>query len=186
MSHYGELIVFTTDSGLEPRDLIVRGAAAVLAEQTGYVFIRPDATVTNVETEHSLDENDDSYVGQRLSIRDAVQHFKAGHCLEVRLRSELWRTLQPAMVAAIPESIAGDFRPGSPVLRVGWHDIEEDTTERVVFGRAWFSLALFGHGSPLNWWEYPRLAFQVPMIRELRAKVEAFAGPCEACARWSA
>lgn len=101
-------------------------------------------------------------------------------------RNQIGRDVYNKIWKFIPKSIAGEFAPASPSIRVGWHDIFETAESEMgsFFGRAFFSFGLFGSGTPIDWEEYRRAVIDVPAVQTLRADLEQIVGPVKHCVYW--
>lgn len=135
-----------------------------------------------------ITDDDDEYFAKVATI-DAPGLFRAGTCLHLLCHGcRVGPDIADAIAASIPESIRGSFLPGTPDVRIGWHDIFESSEHDTghLFGRAFLSVTLFGYGTPHNWGEYRRLVTDVAAVQSLRQSLEALgAGPIRQCVYWS-
>lgn len=86
----------------------------------------------------------------------------------------------------IPEAIRRHFVPCAPIIHAGWHDLFECSEVEAghLFGRCQFSVSFMGWGCPRDWQAYRRIAFQQPIVVELRREFERFLGPVQTLLYW--
>jgi hypothetical protein len=126
------------------------------------------------------------HCGYKQPIKDVVGEIRDGTYLRVSLRPQHWQVMDKEIREHIPEAVHGGFIPNSPVVRVGWHDIFEvqEETAGHLFGRAWYSIALVGNGSPNDWKEFRRRIVEVPTVRAAFEAIERVTGPLRRCIYW--
>ncbi len=133
-------------------------------------------------------EDDTDIVGQDVTPEQVEELYREGTCLRFQFAGDpLGTRLWEAIKLAIPAEVAGNFEPASPSIAVGGHDIWEDAEHERghLFGRAAFSLGIFGYGTPADWKRYREMIFDVPEVMELQKRLEELAGPMKRCVYWS-
>lgn len=97
-------------------------------------------------------------------------------------------TLADTICDMIPKEVAGTFLPGGTLIKIGWHDIWEgaEHDEGLLFGRAFWSLTIWGYGSPDDWPEYRRLVLDMPEIQEFSKDLQHTTGQSiQQCVYWN-
>lgn len=98
--------------------------------------------------------------------------------------------VQQRLLSEIPEEIRDQFAPPDPIIRMGWHLIDDlapghsgpDPSHRRA---ARISFTLFGYGCPRNWDEYRARVWETKVIRELEGKIVEAVGPVRRAISWS-
>ncbi len=203
MSQQGYITFFSTESVACPRVLITRlletiGATQIwLASRT----TEPDQTWkrwqmqlagTLPHTECLLPDDElltGVVVPKPLPACKASALFVENRTLMLdSVESPRLEGLAEIICDAIPKEVAGTFLPGGTLINIGWHDIWEgaEHDEGLLFGRAFWSLGVWGYGSPDDWPEYRRLVLAMPEIQKFSNDLQHTTGQSiQQCVYWN-
>jgi len=201
MSQEGFLTFFTTREHRHPDELI-RSSFALIGTEKAWLTRRsrmPDRSWDSWRVQYDSnfkrgplmpEEFDKRWerFGENLPLDRVVTTYKPSLLLAMQFTTtKLGDQMEPLLDDKIPKNTRGNAHLGAPLLKIGWHDIWEgaEHDEGFLFGRAFFSLALSGPGTPNDWPAYRKLVFEIPEVIQLKKDIEAFAGPCEQCIYWS-
>ncbi|HYE60659.1 MAG TPA: hypothetical protein VD997_01565 [Phycisphaerales bacterium] len=122
-------------------------------------------------------------LGWSLPLADVPALARLGRCLQVDLLWSHWREADEQFRRLIPETVHGGCIPNSLGLRAGWHDLFECLGEPFgrFFGRASFTVYLWGHGTPADPDAFEQRLVATPCAVELRRRIEAVLGPTSTC-----
>jgi hypothetical protein len=199
MGQCGQLVFFSEIEQGDPCG-VLRAALVLTGSQTAWFVTRSlcadrswDAFQEELQREREVVETDEDLtpsetLGEGMPIDRVPELYVPGRTLSVHFaRSDLETRIHSEISGAVPESVRGDFVPARPIVTIGWHDVFEwaENDAGHFFGRSFFSFSLFGQRSPNDWNKCRELLPQVPMVRELRQRIESIVGAVEHCIFWN-
>jgi hypothetical protein len=101
--------------------------------------------------------------------------------------SHLARRVSAGIGSNIPISVRNEFLDTDLIVRIGFHDLFEDSEHEdgLLIARAFLSIEFFGYSTPSNWQLFREAVFRVPEIQAVQQELEAVTGPLEQCVIYS-
>jgi hypothetical protein len=198
MSQSGELVFYTQVAIAHPARAVldvmhlagaerIAIASRTLEPDRGWRALQETLEEPFVAAQVAEDDVPTEYFYDGLDLDTAAELYLPDKCVRLHMgRNRIGRELFQAIGEYVPESIAGEFSPSSPIIVVGWHDIFENAEheEGHFFARAFFSFRLYGIKSPRDWNRYREMVFDVPKVVEVKRRLEDVVGPLEQCVYW--
>lgn len=185
MSITGSIDLYQTLRGKGTLRTRLRAAASAAGSTSALIIVRSRFPFTERRNEPKPDDLHTWTIDEVCSMRLGTGTMDVHLSLSDRMRD-----FYEALKREIPNDIADNFYPADPIVRLGWHLIDNlplpdrgpDPTQRHP---ARFSLSLFGYSCPKNWDEYRRRIFQTNAVRELEAEFVEAIGPVKRAISWS-
>lgn len=189
MPQSGNLCFYTTNKPPAPTRALERfigtlgpirilGAFRTLAEERSWERFK-------------LDDDPDQpleYFLDSMNLEELAKLYADDRSLYARLSaSEHGRRVADAVKERIPAEIRGDFVPSDPFIRIGYHDLWENSEheEGHLFARSFLTVGFFGYSTPSHWKEFRQQIFLLPEVQAVERELEAVTGPLERCIYWS-
>jgi hypothetical protein len=80
--------------------------------------------------------------------------------------------------ALMPESLRGEFNPGTPIVSIGWHDlVDERPDDRRLVARAFLTVRVWGYGTPRDDARYRQEIWNQPFAQDFERELASLVAP---------
>jgi hypothetical protein len=187
MSQIGTLVFFTTSQVVNVQTVLYEVLQLCEPKKDGSVWRTYGPSREWEAFKNNRDDEDDELLGYHVDIRDIPDLYREGTCLRIHIDPcDLgWRIYE-----AIEQRVSFEIRESATLinvtLQVGEHDLFEylENEEGEYFGRAFFSVAVWGYRTPNDCYEYRAQVLELPEIKRIKRALEEKLGPLEVRVYW--
>lgn len=185
MSQSGSIVFYTEEQFEKPEDALFRifswlGATQLyLANRTISESQEWKLTLAAQEDDDVEPYDPDESVCNRSPVSALKGAYMPGRTLIVDLSTAPRTDLFCKTHAELDPKIRGDFNPGSPIIRLGHHDLFEEDGEGELHyvARAFCSIRIFGYGTPANDKVYRKMIWSQPFVQDFEMEVLKLLAP---------
>lgn len=145
-------------------------------------------TIRSLESRGLMTPEAELIRGVDVAVVNIAAFMRAGKCVTMDpINMPGGEEFASAVADAISPEVRDTFMPCDIDFTFGPHDLF-DTVEYEdwhLFGHSRFTVSIFGYGAPGHWKRYREEVFQVPYVKEFKARFEAVVGPLQTCASWT-
>jgi hypothetical protein len=184
MSQSGSIEFYVTEEIPEPEVMLDRLVQWLGAEWVFFAYrSEGESRAWDLSQKYARDEIDSPYVKKKQVCGDCHPNqlrglYRPGTALNVDFSQAPRTSIVCKAHALLPESLRGDFNPGSPIIYLGWHDlIDERPDEAHLLARAFLTVSVWGYGTPADDPRYRKDIWNQPFIQVFERELAAIVAP---------
>lgn len=184
MSQTGSIEFYVTQELSDPEALLQQIVQWLGAESLLFAYrSEGESRAWDLSQKYARDEIDSPYVKEKKvcghSRPDQLRGlYLPGTSLNIDFNGAPRTDIVCQAHALLPESLRGNFNPGTPIVYLGWHDlIDELPDEAHLLARAFLTVKIWGYGTPADDPRYRADIWDQSFIQDFERELAAIVAP---------